>query len=139
MTYSKQEQQLTVGSLRYLPKRPHVPGHFGTYQNDPRSQVISVLGHPKSSRNGSRMVDMRHRDWEMDRTGPTDHFRPFQTPKPSKNVKKCENRQNRCKKLQKSSKLGFLLASYWPALGAPIGKYPVTPLYGKCKKTAAAG
>ena len=41
------------------------------------------LGHPKWSRNGSRMVDMRNQDTEMDRTGPTDHFRPFQTPQTS--------------------------------------------------------
>ena len=47
-----------------------------------------ILGTPNSKRNGSRMVDMRNGDWEMDRAGPTDLFRPFRTPQtPSKNLK----------------------------------------------------
>ena len=95
-------------SFRYLPKRPHVPGHFGTYQN----------GHPKSSRNGSRMVDMRNRDWEMDRTGPTDHFRPFQTPpNPPKTSKNSKIGQIGPKNQQKSQKKPSL---YPPLRGAPI-------------------
>ena len=77
------------------------------------------------------MVDMRNRDWEMDRTGPTDHFRPFQTPQTSqKTKKKSKDIKIEPQHRQNSSKNASLLVSYWPALGAPIGKYPVTSLYG---------
>ena len=82
------------------------------------------LGHPKWSRNGSRMVDMRNGDWEMDRTGPRtilDHSRP---PKPSKNVNKLEHHTTGAKNRQKTLSLSPIIplwgGSYWPPIGLRV-------------------
>ena len=70
----------------------------------PKAPRSLPWGHPKSSRNGSCMVDIRNGDWEMDRTGPTDHFRPLQTPpNPPKTSNKLKNHPNEPKHNQTSS------------------------------------
>ena len=81
------------------------------------------LGHPKWNRNGSRMVDMRNEDWEMDRTGPLNLFRPFQTPQTHQKRKKKTKRKTQTsiklvkKSQKKSTKIALLLARFG---GLPI-------------------
>ena len=47
----------------------------------PKAPRSLLWGHPKVSRNGSRMDDMRNRDRGNDRTGPRNIFRPLPGPK----------------------------------------------------------
>ena len=74
------------------------------------------------------MVDMRNGDWEMDRTGPTDHFRPFQTPQTLQKRQKTQTLFKWDQKIVKHREQIPLPIPLWGALLYALTRFPISLL-----------